>query len=190
LRQVTCEYRHFRGVAHHILGELPRERGDFLAMKARVLAKHGDLLGPEALVRGIDRLRSELVELAEGRIKATRQIRELEVAHGLALAANVALDERYHLAHGEAASLREDLARHQAGVAELAGEVARLQGEEGRLRVDLVANVAEVARQHEEIARLHAEIGRLTELVRAMEGTRAWRAHQWWQGVRPGRGGR
>src|SRR6185369_8595321 len=40
LDRVTCEYRHFRGGGHHIFGERPRERGDFLAVKARVLAKH------------------------------------------------------------------------------------------------------------------------------------------------------
>ena len=40
--QVTCEYRHFRGGGHHVFGERPRERSDFLEVKARVLAKHAD----------------------------------------------------------------------------------------------------------------------------------------------------
>ena len=44
--QVTCEYRHFRGGGHHIFGERPRERADFLEVKARVLAKHAGRLAP------------------------------------------------------------------------------------------------------------------------------------------------
>src|SRR6185295_5269351 len=49
LARVTCEYRHFRGGSDHIFGERPRERADFLAMKAKVLAKHAERLRPEAL---------------------------------------------------------------------------------------------------------------------------------------------
>ncbi|HVR98029.1 MAG TPA: PIG-L family deacetylase, partial [Thermoanaerobaculia bacterium] len=51
LARVTCEYRHFRGGGHHVFGERPRERGDFLEVKARVLAKHAGLLTPESLAR-------------------------------------------------------------------------------------------------------------------------------------------
>ncbi|MCB1007303.1 MAG: PIG-L family deacetylase [Acidobacteria bacterium] len=75
LARVTCEYRHFRGSAHHALGERPRERADFLEVKARVLAKHADALSPERLARVVDRLRAEAV-LAD--VERDRQRRELE----------------------------------------------------------------------------------------------------------------
>lgn len=132
LARVTCEYRHFRGSAHHALGERPRERADFLAVKARVLAKQGAALAPEALARAIDRLRAEAVladteaerrgrELAETVERTDREI------HGLYRAAEE------HTAH---------------------------------------------------IGRLYAEIERLIGIQRAMESTRAWRLHQWWQRTR------
>ena len=34
------------------------------------------------------------------------------------------------------------------------------------------------------VGRLYAEIERLTGIQRAMESTRAWRLHQWWQRTR------
>ncbi len=67
LARVTCEYRHFRGGGHHVFGERPRERGDFLAVKARVLAKHAARLPPERLARAVDTLRRELVDEREAR---------------------------------------------------------------------------------------------------------------------------
>ena len=65
VRRVTCEYRHFRGAGHHALGDRPRERADFLSLKARVIAKHREHLPPERLARVVDRLRAEAVEAAE-----------------------------------------------------------------------------------------------------------------------------
>ncbi|MBV8202853.1 MAG: PIG-L family deacetylase, partial [Acidobacteria bacterium] len=46
LARVTCEYRHFRGPMSHVFGERPRERADFLPVKARVVAKHAARLQP------------------------------------------------------------------------------------------------------------------------------------------------
>lgn len=71
LARVTCEYRHFRGAGHQVLGERPTERPDFLAVKARVLAKHGGQRAPEAVARAVGRLRAEAVAGAE----AARQAR-------------------------------------------------------------------------------------------------------------------
>ncbi len=132
LAQVTCEYRHFRGSAHHALGERPRERADFLEVKARVIAKHGGRLDPARLSRLIDRLRAEGV-----------------------------------LAAAEADRRREELERHV-----------------DRTRAELSRLYAASAEQTEHVGRLYGEIGRLNDLVRRMEGTRAWRAHQWWQRIR------
>jgi LmbE family N-acetylglucosaminyl deacetylase len=132
LARVTCEYRHYRGSAHHALGERPRERADFLAVKARVLAKQGAALAPDALARAIDRLRAEAVLATE---EADRRGREL-------------------------------------------AETVERTGRELR---ELYRAVDE---QTVHIGRLYAEIERLTGIQRAMESTRAWRLHQWWQRTR------
>jgi LmbE family N-acetylglucosaminyl deacetylase len=65
LARVTCEYRHFRGAGHQILGERARERADFVRMKAKVLAKHAGLLTPETLAAVVDGLRTETVAAGE-----------------------------------------------------------------------------------------------------------------------------
>lgn len=132
LARVTCEYRHFRGSGHHALGERPRERADFLEVKARVLAKHAEALTPRRVAEVVDRLRAEAV-LAE--VERERMRRELD-------------------------------------------------GHVDRARAELTALYRAAEEQTAQIARLYAEIDRLNTLIRAMEGTRAWRAHLWWQRVR------
>jgi len=132
LARVTCEYRHFRGSAHHALGERPRERADFLDVKARVLAKHADALPPERLAGIVDRLRAEAV-----------------------------------LADAERDRLRRELDAHV-----------------DRTRAELTALYRGAEEQTAHVGRLYGEIDRLNTLIRTMEGTRAWRAHLWWQRVR------
>jgi LmbE family N-acetylglucosaminyl deacetylase len=176
--RVTCEYRHFRGAAHHVLGEKPRSRGDFLAVKARVLAKHAGRLGPEALAGAVDRLRAELVEAQEAAAYARRESREQVDA---AAAARRQWEERYHRLNGETTSLRADHGRLAEELQAGAAELRRLYGEEEKLRRDL-------GEQGEHLGRTYAEIERLNRLLREMESTRAWRLHRWWQGLR-GRGG-
>ncbi len=166
LPRVTCEYRHFRGAGHHVLGEAPRERADFLAMKARVLAKHSALLTPERLARAVDTLRRELVEATEegAALRA-------EAAHLRAERAD--LEDRFHRAHGEADALRRESGR-------LAAEAERLYRDERDLR-------AVVADQDAHLGRTYAEIERLGGVIRGMEATRAWRLHRWLE-RRRGRG--
>ncbi len=132
LAQVTCEYRHFRGSAHHALGERPRERADFLEVKARVLAKHAAALTPRRLAGVVDALRAEAV-----------------------------------LATAETDRLRRELEQHV-----------------DRSRVELTSLYKAAEEHTAHIAKLYAEIDRLNTLIGAMAGTRAWRAHQWWQRVR------
>jgi LmbE family N-acetylglucosaminyl deacetylase len=137
LARVTCEYRHFRGSAHHALGESPRARPDFLAVKARVLAKHAAKLDADRLARVVDRLRAEAVH----------------------------------------AALRADAAeRAHAETAE-------------RTAAEIRSLYAAAETQTAQVARLYGEIERLNGLIHAMEGTRAWRAHQWWQRQRRRGGG-
>ncbi len=85
LKRVTCEYRHFRGGADHVLGEHGRAREDFLAMKARVLGKHRQRLAPDRLARAVDRLRGEAVTGEERRRQLVAVEREIaELRHVLA----------------------------------------------------------------------------------------------------------
>jgi LmbE family N-acetylglucosaminyl deacetylase len=188
LRRVTCEYRHFRGGGHHIFGERPRERADFLEVKARVLAKHAALLRPEALARAIDTLRAEIVEGREGHASARREVaatraeladthRELGRIHAQLQSLGLAhealgrerfhWEERFHAANGEIAALKDERRLVDA-------EVRRLAAEDGKLR-------AAVQEQTEHLGRTYAEIERLNGLIRTMESSRAWRAHQWLQ---------
>ncbi len=108
LARVTCEYRHFRGGGDHVLGERGRERGDFLAMKARVLAKHRQRLDPDRLARAVDRLRAEAVEGEERRRLLVATERELaELRHVLAELRDVLAgrDEQLRRTYAEIARL-------------------------------------------------------------------------------------
>jgi LmbE family N-acetylglucosaminyl deacetylase len=195
LARVTCEYRHFRGGAHHVFGERPRQRDDFLAVKARVLAKHAHRLEPAALARAVDTLRGELVAEREGQAAARRELAgrrgeldELARAHQELARERLRAEDRYHAAHGELVALQ---GAHQNLLAEVArlgaaiehrdalargatAELQRLYDEERHLR-------ATVEEQTAHLGRTYAEIERLNRLVEAMQATRAWRAHQWWQ---------
>ncbi len=97
LARVTCEYRQFRGAGHHILGDAPRERADFLAMKARVIRKHADRLTARVVARVVDRLRGETVAAWETRSQLRREMAQAEEAR--------------HRLHGELRSLER---HHQA----------------------------------------------------------------------------
>jgi LmbE family N-acetylglucosaminyl deacetylase len=198
LPRVTAEYRHFRGGGHHIFGERPRERGDFLAVKARVLAKHAALLTPERMARAVDTLRAEQVAAGEAAAHTRRELADVReqtaraaeraaeqaaraytdqaVRHAAELAEHQAAreavaverfvwEQRAHDAQGETHAVREELAR-------LTAEARRLYGEESALRT-----VVEDQTAH--LGRTYAEIERLNGLIREMEATRAWRAHQW-----------
>jgi len=174
LARVTCEYRHFRGGVHHVFGERPRERGDFLEVKARVLAKHADRLRPDVLARAVDTLRAEIVEEREGRAAAEREAtsqRDALAAMRVELDAvarqRFLWEERYHAVNGELEGFR-------AGHAKLAAELQRLYDEERALR-------SAVDDQTAHLGRTYAEIERLNRLIREMEATRAWRLHQRFQ---------
>ena len=181
LRRVTCEYRHFRGGGHHIFGERPRERADFLSVKARVLAKHAGRLGPDALARAVDTLRAEAVHEREDRLAARREVAgsrgelsELRTNLDRLVRENEAanrerfdLEERYHAINGELESVRQENLRIRT-------DLQRLYDQEGKLRDNL----------NEQLVRLrqtYGEIERLNGLIKQMEASRAWRVHSWVQ---------
>jgi LmbE family N-acetylglucosaminyl deacetylase len=191
--QVTCEYRHFRGGGHHVFGERPRERADFLEVKARVLAKHAAGLRPDVLARAVDTLRAELVAERESAGAARRELAarqeelawrqaeldarqadfaSLEKSHAALADEYHALVARYHTLNGEATALRAELADAAEGHGRATAEVQRLYDQEGKLR-------AVIDDQTAHLGRTYAEIERLNATIREMEATRAWRLHNW-----------
>jgi LmbE family N-acetylglucosaminyl deacetylase len=181
LRRVTCEYRHFRGGGHHIFGERPRERADFLSVKARVLAKHAGRLGPDVLARAVDTLRAEVVQEREDRISAHREVAdrrgelsELRTIVERLVRENEAanrerfeLEERFHVLNGELGAVREENLRIRT-------DLQRLYDQEGKLRDNLNEQLVHLRRTYGEIERLNA-------LIKQMEASRAWRVHSWVQ---------
>jgi hypothetical protein len=181
LRRVTCEYRHFRGGGHHIFGERPRERADYLTVKARVLEKHAARLGPDVLARAVDTLRAEVVQEREDRLAARREVAdrrgelsELRASLDRLVRENEAanrerfeLEERFHVLNGEVDSVREDNSRLRA-------DLQRLYDQEGKLRDNLNEQLVHLRRTYGEIERLNA-------LIKRMESSRAWRVHAWVQ---------
>src|SRR6185295_14507975 len=157
----------------HVFGERPRERADFLDVKARVLAKHAARLGPEPLARAVDTLRSELVAEREGWAGARKDLSTLRSdlaalaqTHQEIVRERDRWQDRYHTLNGEATALREERER-------LRMDVQRLYDEEKKLRAGGEDQAAH-------LGRTYAEIERLNRLIREMESTRAWRLHQWW----------
>ncbi len=185
LARVTCEYRHFRGGGHHILGDKPRGRADFLDMKTRVLRKHAlssDVeRAAETLAQAIDTLRADQVVENEDVNRLRRELAgrrdEIQTLH-----AEVQRGEaRYHELNGELQGVQV----HQQVV----------ETSERRARAELREREADILRQTQDIHTLRAqidgqsntlrqtydEIERLNELIRAMESSKAWQLHQWVQ---------
>lgn len=195
LRRVTCEYRHFRGGGHHVLGERPDARGDFLAAKATVIGRYRELLTPDRVARVVGRLREEAVVASEA---AGGQRSEAEHARR----ERAEWEDRWHRLNGELHALRAEHDRLGADHREL----GRIHAEVAADRDRLAASAAEQAGRLAEIGRVeemvreslaerdgqltgaYREIERLNALVQTMEGTRAWRLHRFVEKLRGRRG--
>jgi LmbE family N-acetylglucosaminyl deacetylase/glycosyltransferase involved in cell wall biosynthesis len=188
LRQVTCEYRHFRGGGLHILGERPsEERADFLRLKAAVIERYRDRHTPELVAGVVSKLRDEMVAKAEECVGKNVEIDALRDTHRTLL-------ESFHRLNGERESIRierdslagerdrliAELERYRAQVAEFDTRIKELLGQDKPLRETI-----EDQAQH--LRRTYDEIDRLNELITAMEGTKAWRLHRLLEKMR-GRG--
>jgi len=181
LAQATCEYRHFRGGNHHILGDSPRRRADFLEMKARVIRKHalaGDNGKEYALAQTIDKLRAEgVAEHEEG----DRLRRELAALH-----------QEFHQLNGKLAGfeahqrvLEESEHRTRADLRQRDNEILELKQHVRELDALLVTRTKDIGEQSATLRRTYDEIERLNKLIQAMESSRAWRLHVWLQRHKP-----
>jgi len=200
LAKVTCEYRHFRGGGHHIFGEDPRRRGDFLAVKAKILQRHGAALTPDLLARVVDTLRTEAVtqgeaaasrrrEIAEVRrvlegredelFRTTGELASLKGDHGRLQSAFEETRKAFQAKADEEARLRAALAEQEERLQQAYAEITRLNGDVERL-------TSETQEHGEHLGRTYAEIQRLGKILEGMEQTRAWRVHQWLQAKRGG----
>lgn len=178
LRRVTCEYRQFEGAVHHALGGARDDSPSFLESKARVLAKHHELLGSERLARAVTGMRRESVELQlaldEERVVRTgleRNKRSIEQDLGQ-------LSDRFHRLNGETESLRADHLRVERELEDKAREERRLLNEEVRLLADVGRLESELEQRDESLRATYEEIERLNELLNSMRSTRAWRLHE------------
>ena len=200
LPRVTCEYRHFERSSHHALGGSDSDRRrDFVELKARVLAKHAELLSPARLAAAVVNLRREAVELAENAATLGEQLAEqadkrediqqryfelerekmaVERDRAELERAKAQLEQSWHRLNGEVVGLRAERVELMQGAAASSAAIEELRREEGRLRATIEE---QGARQTE----LYAEIERLNRLIGAMEQTRAWRLHQLLQRRRP-----
>lgn len=162
LARVTCEYRHFAGSDHHILGG-GEDRGRFAEAKAQVLEKHWSLLSAGKISAAVSRLRREVVNLGEGGAAMRSSHRE-ELRSQLELVARLRRDVERLSADLESQSLeRERLAQRSFGLEDsqrdlqdrfhqLHGEVVSLRAENARIGADAARTSAE---QNAEIARLY-----------------------------------
>ena len=133
--QVTAEYRHFRGGGHHIFGEQPGERADFLEMKARVIARHRARHTPEILAGTVSRLRAETVAAQEAMANRTAE-----------------LEDAYHRLNGEREALAAELETHRATLAEQEENIQRLY-----LEIDRLGNIID-AMEGTKAWRLHRRL--------------------------------
>ncbi len=126
LRATTCEYRLFRGSAHHALGEEGGRRQDFIEVKARVIGKHRKRLNDVRLARAIARLRDEAV----GAMGESERVRtELET-----LRADIASQtESLRTTHREIERQNRMLAEKEAVIADQAAHLERTYAEIDRL---------------------------------------------------------
>ncbi len=153
---MSCEYRHFRGKGHHILGERGAQRGDFLDFKQKVIARHWQGSDPGVLARAVSRLREEAVLFAQS-------AEQSRLALESSLRKQAAVEDDFHRQRGEVEALRGDCQTLE--------EVSR----EREMALE-VLHQREKA-QEAKIEELYSEIERLDALILRMEGTKAWRLH-------------
>ncbi len=125
LPRVTCEYRHFRGADHHVLGggqaEATDFERDFVAMRAKLFERHAALLDAPTLARAITDMRAEAVATGEA-LRTARTELEAERRERLRLT-----DQAQRFYDNEA-SMRSTIDDQTEHLGRTYGEIERLQG--------------------------------------------------------------
>jgi LmbE family N-acetylglucosaminyl deacetylase len=190
LRRVTCEYRHFRGAGHHVLGGgASRDRDpEFLATKARVLRKHKRLLTPERLARVVVTMRREEVErgerlevarlerasIAQDRSRLGEDLEHARAQRQQTQERYFELEKHFHRLNGEVGELREQLERERIAAAEGRVEVDRLYRRERELVADQERRIADQEQRIADQERLNVALGvALEESRRSSDERRA-----------------
>jgi LmbE family N-acetylglucosaminyl deacetylase len=209
LARVTCEYRHFRGAGHHILADDARVRADFLEVKAQVLERYGERRTSAVTARVVDLLRAEAVAEAEAARRSRDGERSCEKRFHELNGKLTAVEIYARTLEESSQRVRQELDEKRREQRELDRETARLysrerdleagiaqQAETERsLRVELKEAYArhghaveelrlmteQEAKVAQELRANYNEIESLNSLRRQMEGSRAWRFHQWVQ---------
>ena len=175
IARTTCEYRHFLGGAAggvaggHALGGAASSRGDFEALKARVLAKHAAELDSDALAGAVTRMRREAVLAGEA---ARGQIRDREREIESMRARERELQSSHEERGAEVARLHAREQKLESSHQELGSEVARLQAREQELESshqELGAEVARLQAREQELESSHRELGSEVERLQARE---------------------
>lgn len=150
VRAVTAYYRVFEGEEGHV------EAGGeaFLAARRKILERYRDFRDDGTAVRVLDGLSRRLWEVSGKEFRSAGELAYQRASHR-------------RLA-GEVQSLQECLAEIRAESERRSGTIQTLESERKRLTEELL----EASRLGQS---LYAEIARLSELIRSMEATKAWR---------------
>ncbi len=179
--RVTCEYRHFRGAGHHILADQPRQRADFLQVKARVVSKHAEHHDGQLIARVVDRLRAEAVTEAESAGRLREQLRQASRQGEEQQGRADHLEIHNHSLVDEVGKLKQELRAHERELHRRDREV-RTRDQELRAGAREIAELrAKIDDQGGHLGRTYGEIERLGSILETMRASRAWRLHEWWQ---------
>ena len=174
IARTTCEYRHFLGgtadgaPGGHALGGAASGRGDFEALKARVLSKHAAELDSGSLAGAVTRMRRQAVMAGEA---ARAQIRDREAELEQMQARIEQMQARIEQMQAKIESQRAWERELESSHRERGVEIERLQA----LERELTASHGE---REVEIHRLHGRERDLQAEIEAMKATRAWRLHE------------
>jgi LmbE family N-acetylglucosaminyl deacetylase/glycosyltransferase involved in cell wall biosynthesis len=159
VRGVTAAYRVFAGEGGHV------EAGGsaFQQARDRIFDRYRDRRSDAMTARVLDRLARRLWEVSGREYRAEGELAFHRASHRRLSAELEARSAQRDALNGEAVALR--------------AERERLDADRIRLEGELRSGAEAWERTAATVASLQGEIGRLESILRAMEGTKAWRLH-------------
>lgn len=159
VRAVTAQYRVFEGEGGHV----PSGGEPFLAARRKILERYRGRWDGETAARVLDRLSRRLWQM-----DARERVAAGEIAYHRATARRLV---------SEIDGLGGRLRRTEAERDSLNGHVVNLE----KINADLNGYVTDL---NSKIGELYGEIERINGVIRAMQGTKAWRLHKLFQALR------